>query len=363
MAQEDIRRIGILTSGGDCPGLNAAIRGVAKPLQQQGVEIVGFQDGFRGLVENRYKVLDAQALSGLLIQGGTILGTSRYKPHKYPNREGKKEDRTEDAVSTAERLKLDALICIGGGGTLKNAYQLYTNGVKNIIHLPKTIDNDIYGTDVTFGFDTGMSIACEAIDRLHTTASSHHRCMFVDIMGHNTGWLALTAGLAGGADVILVPEFPYDEDKIIDSLMEREAEHKRFSIIAVAEGAVSQKEAKKRKDMSKKELKAREKEMEPVSRQLARRVEKEMNMDARITDLGHLQRGGIPTPGDRILATNLGTRAAKAIFEGTFGVMIAARGEGFEAVPMEEVVGQKKLVQEDDPLVRTARHLRVSLGF
>jgi len=358
-----VRRIGILTAGGDCPGLNAAIRGVAKPLQQQGVEIIGFLDGFRGLVENRYRVLGPRDLSGLLIQGGTILGTSRFKPHKFLNRKGKKEDRTEDAVATVERLKLDALVCIGGGGTLKNAHQLYTHGVENILHLPKTIDNDVYGTDVTFGYDSAMSIACDAIDRLHTTASSHHRCMFVDIMGHNTGWLALSAGIAGGADVILLPEFPYSEEKILEALTEREAAHKRFSIIAVAEGAVSQAEAKLREAMSKEEIAQREDSLESVSQQLSRRVEAEMGMDCRITSLGHLQRGGIPTAQDRILATNMGTRAARAIFDGNFGVMIAARNGAFEAVPFEEVAGKKKYVEADDPLVRTARYLGVSLGI
>jgi len=359
----NMKRIGILTAGGDCPGLNAAIRGVAKPMIDAGIKVVGIQDGFRGLIENRFIELGPREASGLLIQGGTILGTSRFKPYKYPNRQGEKEDRTEDAVENYRRMGLDALVCIGGGGTQKNAFHLYRNGIENIITLPKTIDNDIYGTDVTFGYDTGMSIACEAIDRLHTTASSHHRCMLVDIMGHNTGWLALASGIAGGADVILIPEFPFNTEKIMTSLLERERNHKRFSIIAVAEGAISEEEAELRSGMNKKELRKREQEMPSLSHSLAAMIEERMGLESRVTSLGHLQRGGIPTPGDRILATNMGTTAAKLLFEGRFGVMVAIRNGSYIPVPLEEIVGKKKYISLNDPLVKSAEKLHISLGF
>ncbi|MDC7220692.1 MAG: ATP-dependent 6-phosphofructokinase [Spirochaetales bacterium] len=360
----DIRRIGILTSGGDCPGLNAAIRGVAKPLQEKGVQIIGIQDGFRGLVENRTMELGARETSGLLVEGGTILGTSRYKPQKYPNSQGGgKSDRTRDAVANYERLHLDALVCIGGGGTHKNAYHLYQNGIPNIVTLPKTIDNDVFGTDVTFGYDTGMSIACEAIDRLHTTASSHHRCMLVDVMGHNTGWLAMGAGIAGGADVILIPEFPFSIDKVVEALIERERKNKRFSIVVVAEGAHSMEEAALRKDMERKELKARDAAYsDGLSHDLARIIEERVGIETRITTLGHLQRGGTPTARDRVLASRLGTVAADLIMEGHFGVMAAVRCNEFVAVPLEEMVGKKKYISEDNGLVETANRLGVSLG-
>ena len=359
----DIRRIGILTSGGDCPGLNAAIRGVAKPLLERGIQIVGVQDGFRGLVENRTMELGARETSGLLVEGGTILGTSRLKPHKYRTRDGGKKDRTHDAVENYRKLHLDALVCIGGGGTHKNAYHLYQNGIPNMVTLPKTIDNDVYGTDVTFGYDTGMSIACEAIDRLHTTASSHHRCMLVDVMGHNTGWLAMGAGLAGGADVILIPEFPFSITRVVEALIERERRNKRFSIVVVAEGAHSLEEAELRKGMDRKELKERDLSYcDSLSHDLARIIEKRVKIETRITTLGHLQRGGVPTARDRILASRLGTKAAEQILKGEFGVMIGVRNNEYVPVPLEEMVGKKKFITEDNGLVITAEHLGVSLG-
>ena len=358
-----IRRIGILTSGGDCPGLNAAIRGVAKPLLEEGVQIIGIQDGFRGLVENRTMNLGPRETSGLLVEGGTILGTSRFKPHKYPDRSGEQSDRTKDAVDNYHKLRLDALVCIGGGGTHKNAYQLYRNGIPNIVTLPKTIDNDVYGTDVTFGYDTGMSIACEAIDRLHTTASSHHRCMLVDVMGHNTGWLAMGAGIAGGADVILIPEFPFSLDRVVDALIERERRNKRFSIVVVAEGAHSQEEAQLRQGMDKKDVKARDRVYcDSLSHDLARIIEERVKIETRITTLGHLQRGGVPTARDRVLASRMGTLAADQILRREFGVMVAERSNLIVPVPLDEVVGKKKYITPDNGLVRTAGRLGVSLG-
>jgi len=358
-----IKKIGILTSGGDCPGLNAAIRGVAKPLLEEGIEILGIQDGFRGLIRKKAMDITTKSASGLLTEGGTILGTSRVKPYKYPLTDGSYTDKTGEAVENYHQLGLDALICIGGGGTQKNAYHLYTHGIPNIITLPKTIDNDVYGTDVTFGYDSGMSIACEAIDRLHTTASSHHRCMLVDVMGHNTGWLALGAGLAGGADVILIPEFPFYEEEIIQALQKREQNHKRFSIVVVAEGAVSFQEMKRREGLSKSDLKKRQRKYaEKVTRKLARLIEDEVHIETRITTLGHLQRGGIPTARDRLLCSRLGTEAAGLVLKGNFGFMVAVRNNRFTPVPLKEIVGKKKYVTPECGLIKTAGHLGVSLG-
>jgi phosphofructokinase-like protein len=360
---KEIKRIGILTSGGDCPGLNAAIRGVAKPLLEKGIEIVGILDGFRGLVENRTMELGARETSGLLVEGGTILGTSRYKPNKYPNQDGTIEDRTADAVKNYRQMNLDALVCIGGGGTHKNAYHLYQSGINNIVTLPKTIDNDVYGTDVTFGYDTGMSIACEAIDRLHTTASSHHRCMLVDVMGHNTGWLAMGAGLAGGADVILIPEFPFSIDRVVEALLERERRDKRFSIVVVAEGAHTLEESELRKNLSGIELKERDRcYCDSLSHDLAKIIEERVKIETRITTLGHLQRGGIPTARDRILASRMGTVAAELILTGNFGNMVAVKNNKFVPVLLKKMVGKKKYITSNNGLVDTAEHLGVSLG-
>ncbi len=253
--------IGILTSGGDCPGLNAAIRGVAKAAMAYGMKVVGIHDGFRGLVENRTTLLDSLSISGLLTRGGTVLGTSRDKPHKMPMG-GKERDMTQVAAENANRLQLDCLVCLGGGGTQKNALHLHREAGLRVLTLPKTIDNDVFGTDITFGFDTAMEIATDAIDRLHSTATSHHRIIVLEIMGHNAGWLTLGSGIAGGADVILIPEIPYDLEKVAAHLNERRATGKRFSIIAVAEGAMSVEEAEEQAAASKKAAKDKDKEKE-----------------------------------------------------------------------------------------------------
>ena len=243
MSRKRSRCIGILTAGGDCPGLNAAIRGVAKAAMHHGIKVIGILDGFRGLVENRTIQLDEKMVSGILTLGGTLLGTSRDKPHKM-DMGGKVMDMTDLAVANAERLQLDCLVCLGGNGTQKNALHLHDKGGLNVLTLPKTIDNDVVGTDISFGFDTALGIATEAIDRLHTTATSHHRIIVCEIMGHSAGWLALGSGIAGGADVILIPEIPYDLHAVSDYLMERRHHGKRFSIVAVAEGAKSVEEAR-----------------------------------------------------------------------------------------------------------------------
>ncbi|MCB9076393.1 MAG: 6-phosphofructokinase [Anaerolineaceae bacterium] len=368
--------IGILTAGGDSPGLNAALRGIGKAATGYfGMQVIGFKDGFRGLMENRIIRLEPSTLSGILTIGGTVLGTSRDKPHRMPIG-GKMLDMTEVIVDNYNRHNLDVLVCMGGGGTHKNAYHLMQKGL-NIITLPKTIDNDVAKTDVTFGFDTALGIATEAIDRLHSTAHSHHRIIVVEIMGHNAGWLALGAGVSGGADVILIPEIPYDIENVAEAIRWRSRAGKNFSIVAVAEGAMSKQEAKairtaeetktKAKDKAaQKKAKAKLKELESRhsgnTLRLANQLEQLTGLEARVTILGHLQRGGTPSAADRLLATRLGTACADFVNQGLYGVMVAARGEGVEPVPVEEVVGQRKLVPPDHPWVKSARLIGANLG-
>lgn len=373
------KHIGILTAGGDSPGLNAAIRGIGKTaLGKYDMRVTGFMDGFRGLMENRSIRMNGSTLSGILTIGGTILGTSRDKPHKMQVG-GKKMDMTEVIVENYHKHHLDALVCIGGGGTQKNAYQLHNHGL-NVVTLPKTIDNDVFGTDVTFGFDTALGIAVEAIDRLHSTAHSHHRIIIVEIMGHNTGWLALGAGVSGGADVILIPEIPYDIEVVAESILERERAGKHFSIVAVAEGAIS-KESKQKIDIltkrkqkaieeedieKKKKINAELKEYKSVvvgnTMQLAKELEQLTRVEARVTILGHLQRGGIPSASDRLLATRLGSACARYLEEEQFGIMVAARGDGVEALPLQDIVGRRKVVPLDHPWVESARNVGTCLG-
>jgi 6-phosphofructokinase 1 len=370
------RSIGILTAGGDCPGLNAAIRGVAKAAMHYGIKVIGIQDGFRGLVENRVLPLDDKAVSGILTHGGTELGSSRDKPHKMPMG-GKIMDMTEVAVSNMNRLKIDCLVCLGGNGTQKNALHLHRTGGVNVMTLPKTIDNDVVETDLTFGFDSAMAIATEAIDRLHTTATSHHRIIVCEIMGHSAGWLALGAGIAGGADVILIPEIPYDLEKVAQYLIERRQHGKRFSIIAVAEGAVSREDvrqlaARKKKKRTKEEdpsdAAARSAGnavrlvQEPMASRVARQLQHLTGVEARVTSLGHVQRGGEPTPFDRLLCTRLGTAAGALLAAGRYNVMVAVQGDRCVPVPLEKVAGRKKTVPPDHPWVETARLVSTSLG-
>jgi len=369
--------IGILTSGGDSPGLNAAIRGVGKAaLGHHGMHIIGFRDGFRGLMENRTAPLDGGQLSGILTSGGTILGTSRDKPHKMPVG-GKILDMTDAIVGNYHDNHLDCLVCLGGGGTAKNALRLKQKGL-NVITLPKTIDNDVAGTDITFGFDTALGIATEAIDRLHSTAHSHHRIIVVEIMGHRAGWLALGAGIAGGADVILLPEIPYDVEIVAEAIRERARGGKPFSIVAVAEGAVSKqelaalsrpKEPSKKSAKTKVNRKADDTEADAAAilyadrtLRLARKLEQLTGLEARPTILGHLQRGGAPSAADRILATRLGTACADLIAKGTFGVMVAAKGEDTRPVKLEEVAGKVKTVPPDHPLILSARRVGTNFG-
>ena len=356
--------LGILTSGGDNPGLNAAIRGVGKAaLNWHGMQIIGFRDGFRGLMENRTMPLDGGALSDILTRGGTILGTCRDKPHRMPVG-GKLLDMTEVIVGNYHANHLDCLVCLGGGGTQKNALRLKQEGL-NVVTLPKTIDNDVACTDVTFGFDTAMGIATDAIDRLHSTAHSHHRIIVVEIMGHRAGWLALGAGIAGGADVILIPEIAYDVEVVAEAIRERSRRGKSFSIVAVAEGAVAKEElvggrGGKRKAAPAKEGEDSEYAVRTV--RLAKRLEQLTGLEARITILGHLQRGGVPSAADRLLATRLGTAAAELIAKGKYGVMVAAHGDATRPVKLEEVAGKVRTVPPDHPWVSSARQVGTCLG-
>lgn len=371
--------IGVLTAGGDTPGLNAALRGLGKAaLEGYGMQVIGFYDGFRGLMQDRTLRLEGSTLSGILTLGGTILGTSRDKPKSMPVG-GQMLDMTNSMIDTYQRHHLDALVCLGGGGTQKSAYHLAQKGL-NIITLPKTIDNDIAKTDQTFGYDTALSIATEAIDRLHSTAHSHHRIIVVEIMGHNAGWLALGAGLAGGADVILVPEIPYDTEIVAEAILNRNRSGKRFSIVAVAEGAMTKDDArllaeemeekkagktvKNDSDKILPDAKLGEEAMPGSIRtlKLAARLEELTGLESRITILGHLQRGGTPSAYDRLLATRLGTATAGLINEGVFGVMVAVKGDGSKPVPLEKVVGKRRLVPLDHPWLESSRKVGTCLG-
>jgi len=378
------KTIGILTAGGDSPGLNAAIRGVGKTaIAEYDMRVIGFRDGFRGLMENRALDLDKSQLSGILTIGGTILGTSRDKPHRMLVG-GQTMDMSEVIVENYQSHHLDALVCLGGGGTQKNAFRLHKKGL-NVVTLPKTIDNDVFGTDMTFGFDTALGIATEAIDRLHSTAHSHHRIIVVEVMGHNAGWLALGAGIAGGADVILIPEIPYDTDAVAEAIRQRHRRGASFSIVAVSEGAIPRdraqvletaqaelaaaKKAKKAGNGSDKAIKAARARIAEIhghlgsdTLALSEELEKRTKLESRVTILGHLQRGGTPSAADRLLATRLGAATVGVIEAGRYGVMIASRGEEAVPVPLEDIVGKRKTVPLDHPWIGTARSIGTSLG-
>lgn len=365
--------MGILTSGGDTPGLNAAIRAIGKALDHShDIRLIGFRDGFRGMMENRTIALADEQLSGILTRGGTILGSSRDKPHKMPVG-GKILDMTDVIVENYHKNHLSGLICLGGGGTQKNANRLSQRGL-NILTLPKTIDNDVACTDTTFGYDTALMIATEAIDRLHSTAHSHHRIIIVETMGHRVGWLALGSGLAGGADVILLPEIPYDEHSIAASIIRRSREGKRFSIVAVAEGAISKTmydkihtivDAEDIKDAGKRQKQVdrlREEILTGRTEALAVKLEELTGKEARVTILGHLQRGGTPSAYDRLLATSLGTACVGEAVAGRWGSMLSVRGTELVPVPLEEVAGKKKYIPTDHQLIHSAREIGINLG-
>ncbi|PTY02121.1 6-phosphofructokinase [Opitutaceae bacterium EW11] len=372
-----IQRIGILTAGGDSPGLNAAIRAVGKTaVGQYGWELIGFRDGFLGMIEDHWVDLDKRGLVGMLTLGGTVLGTSRDKPHRMPSEDGGTKDMTGAIVKTYRRHKLDALVCIGGGGTHKNAARLVEKGL-NIVSLPKTIDNDVALTDDTIGFDTALGIATEVLDRLHSTAHSHHRIIIAEIMGHRAGWLALGAGIAGGADVILVPEIAYDVKKVAAAIRRRSEHGSNFSIVSVAEGAMPKSDALQLEKLLKQRDKARTDEERKKTKQalaawdkaraghtmrLASQLEELTHLEARVTILGYVQRGGTPSCHDRLLATRLGTAAVEFIRAGKFGQMVATRGDELVGVPISKVAKNIKTVPADHGWIAAARRVGTSLG-
>ncbi|MCC2593697.1 ATP-dependent 6-phosphofructokinase [Tessaracoccus sp. OS52] len=370
------KRIGVLTAGGDSPGLNAAIRGLGKAaIGTHGMELIGFRDGIRGLSEDRHIDLDTSMLSGILTTGGTILGTSRDKAHKMLV-DGEVRDMTGEIAKIVDKNKLDGLVLLGGGGTAKNALRLANAGV-NVMHLPKTIDKDVAHTDNTFGFSTALEIATDAIDRLHSTAHSHHRIIIAEIMGHKAGWLTLGSGIAGGADVILLPEIPFSVDSIVTAIQARRKRGTNFSVVAVAEGArdtedtvelqaavklVKDANTPEAKAAAKKHLASVEYEHREHTFKLAHQLEEATGLETRVTILGYVQRGGIPCAEDRLLGSRIGSAAADLIADGEWGIMVGSKGEGTEPVPLKDVAGNLSLVPLEHSWIRTARNVGTSLG-
>lgn len=358
-------KVGMLTSGGDCQGLNSALRGVAKALYQEfgeRVTIYGIQDGYRGLIEGKYREMRPRDFSDILTVGGTILGTSR-QPFKEMQKsdEESEETKLDKMLATYKQEGFDALVILGGNGTHKTAHLLSQHGC-NVITLPKTIDNDLWGTEMTFGFQSAIDIATTVIDSIHSTAFSHSRVFIVEVMGHKAGWLTLHAGIASGADVIIIPEIPYSAKKVAEALDRRQKNGKRFSIIAVAEGAISKEEAK----MSKKEFKAARAEMAKIYPSISYRLADELKeitgQEIRVTIPGHYQRGGAPCAYDRLLTSRFGVAAAKLIKEKKYGNMVALQSNKIVPVPLSEVAGRLKSVPPDDDVVQAARLLGLSFG-
>jgi len=359
------KTIGILTGGGDCPGLNAVIRGVTRAAaHDHGMEVIGFEDGFLGMIERRYRPLDPQSVSGLLTQGGTILGSSnRADPfHLFLKTAGGGEyrDVSDRCMQLYDELKLSALVCVGGDGTLTIAGRLAQQGAK-VVGVPKTIDNDLMETDATFGFDSALVTATEAVDKLHTTAHAHHRIMLVEVMGRNAGWLALQAGLAGGGDIILIPELPYMVEEMAAAIEERSRIGKRFSIIVVSEGARPAGGEQVCREASGAEG-GTARRLGGISALVAADLQKLTGIDTRTTVLGHLQRGGTPTPRDRLLATQFAVKAVELVAAGNFNTMAALRGTAVEAVPIELVMGKQRTVPLDSQLIRAAQSVGTSFG-
>lgn len=361
-----MKKIGMLTSGGDCQGLNAALHGVAKSLYEalgNEVTIYGIQDGYRGLIEGEYRVMKREDFSGILTLGGTILGTSRqpFKEMRMLVDEENKVDKIAAMKKNYKRLGLDALVILGGNGTHKTANLLSEEGL-NIVTLPKTIDNDLWGTEMTFGFQSAVDVATYVLDSIHTTATSHGRLFIVELMGHKAGWLTLHAGIAGGADVVLIPEIPYHLDSIIAALNRRTAMGKRFSILAVAEGAISAEDAK----LPKKVLKAKRGQengnFPTISYKLAQEIGQLTGQEIRVTVPGHFQRGGSPCAYDRTLATRLGAAATRLILAGQFGCMVSVRGTEMVPVPLSEVAGKLKTIPVDSQIIQDAREIGICFG-
>lgn len=335
-------RIGILTAGGDCPGINATIRGVCKTaINYYGMEVYGIHNGFRGLLDDEVTPLTETSLGGLLTMGGTVLGTSRVKPFRR-GKASAPENTPAALMRTIQKHGLDCLVCIGGNGTQKIAAKLAETGI-NVVMIPKTIDNDVWGTDISFGFDSAVSIATEAIDRLHSTASSHQRVMVIEVMGHKAGWIALHSGMAGGGDIILLPELPFNIHNIGDVIIERLKKGKPYSIVVVAEGIPTLNGKK-------------------AAQYIAEEIEYETGFETRETVLGYIQRGGSPTAFDRTLATRMGGHATELIAQGKFGRMVSLQGDDIVSVPLADVAGKLKLVTPDNDLIVQGRRMGVCFG-
>ncbi|MBE5839314.1 6-phosphofructokinase [Butyrivibrio sp.] len=354
-------RIGMLTSGGDCQALNAAMRGVVKCIAHSGeeVEFYGFKNGYKGLIYGDFRMLTSHDFSGILTKGGTILGSSRtpFKTIREPDENGL--DKVEAMKQNYYKLQLDCLVVLGGNGSQKTANLLSEEGL-NVVSLPKTIDNDLWGTDMTFGFQSAVDVATQVIDNIHTTADSHGRVFIIEVMGHKVGWLTLNAGLAGGADVILIPEIPYDIDKICEAIEARDKRGSRFTIIAVAEGAISKKDAK----LSKKEYKEKMANYKypSVSYEIAEAIQKKSGHEVRVTVPGHMQRGGAPDPYDRVFASRLGAEAGQLILDKEYGYMVAYKNREIVKVPLSEIAGKLKYVSPDASIIKEAKMLGVCFG-
>ena len=354
-------RIGILTSGGDCQALNAAMRGVVKGItsKRNDVEIYGFKDGYKGLIYANFEMLTAKDFSGILTVGGTILGTSRqpFKLMRVPDANGL--DKVKAMKHTYHKLNLNCLVVLGGNGTHKTANLLREEGL-NVITLPKTIDNDLWGTDMTFGFQSAVDIATNTIDCIHTTATSHSRVFIVEVMGHKVGWVTLHAGIAGGADIILLPEIPYDIDVVTGVIQKRAAADKKFTIIAVAEGAISKEDARLKKKEYKEKLAKRK--YPSIAYELAEKIQQKTDKEVRITVPGHTQRGGSPCAYDRVFATRVGAAAAELILNQEYGYMIAMKNQKITKVPLQDVAGKLKMVDPQDGIIKEARTIGISFG-
>ena len=358
------KNIAILTGGGDCPGINAVIRAVAKKaMLEKEMEVIGIEDGYHGIVDNRWRPLDYEAVSGILTLGGTILGTSKtVNPYRYAVQKGNRlefRNLSKITIKNLKNLDIDSLVCIGGDGTLGIAYRLYKDGIP-IVGVPKTIDNDLRGTDITFGFDSAVSIATEGLDRIHTIAESLHRIMIVEVMGHTAGWIALYSGVAGGGDIILIPEIPYDLHRIVEKVKERNKKGKRFSIVVIAEGAkpkggdiVIQRFVKESSDPIR---------LGGIGFLLGRQIEEATRLETRTVVMCHLLRGGSPTSFDRILATNLGMKAVDLVEDKKFGYMVGVKENSLVAVPLKDVAKGPKLIPFNHPMIKAARSLGTCFG-
>lgn len=356
-------RIGLLTSGGDCQALNATMRGIVKGLANnvKDLEVYGFMNGYKGLIYGDFRLLTGKDFSGILTRGGTILGTSRqpFKLMREPDENGL--DKVEAMKQNYYKLRLDCLVILGGNGTQKTANLLREEGL-NIIHMPKTIDNDISGTDMTFGFYSAVNIATEAIDCIHTTASSHRRVFIVEVMGHKVGWLTLYAGIAGGADILLLPEIPYDINKVVDAINKRNARGSGFTILAVAEGAIPKEIAKLGKKDQKKAMEKLMKKYASISYKVAEDIREKTGIEVRVTVPGHTQRGGSPCPYDRVLSTRLGVEGARLILNKDFGYMVGIINGKCKKVPLKDVAGKLKIVDPNCQEIQQAKMMGISFG-